>query len=220
MKHQYLGDSKDSFKWDYHDFLVNALGWKHFQIVGMMTPDDGGRDGRTSPENFPAGAGVLRFCNSLRESRDLKDLLKLPGITGSRYNVSLYKSEDFLDGDSRDLYFSGIERQPERLLFLDPDNGFEPEGSLSEKHVSYFEVDKLMAAISPTSAISVFQHHRRIKFGDDFARIRQRLRGGFSTAVCWNLLMFVIVSSSKETIRRVVEANREYAKNKPVRILA
>ena len=26
MKRQYLGDSKDSFKWDYHPFLVDALG--------------------------------------------------------------------------------------------------------------------------------------------------------------------------------------------------
>lgn len=41
MKLQYLGDSKDSFKWDYHHFLVDALGYRHFQIVWMMTTDNG-----------------------------------------------------------------------------------------------------------------------------------------------------------------------------------
>ncbi len=41
MKRQYLGDSRDSFKWDYHHHLVPALGAKELQIVWIMTPDEG-----------------------------------------------------------------------------------------------------------------------------------------------------------------------------------
>ena len=37
MKRQYLGDSKDSFKWDYHHFLVEALGYTDLKIAWMMT---------------------------------------------------------------------------------------------------------------------------------------------------------------------------------------
>ena len=41
MKRQYLGDSRDSFKWDYHRHLVPALGARELQIVWMMAPGDG-----------------------------------------------------------------------------------------------------------------------------------------------------------------------------------
>ena len=41
MKLQYLGDSKDSFKWDYHHFLMEALGYSQLTIAWMLTPDDG-----------------------------------------------------------------------------------------------------------------------------------------------------------------------------------
>jgi hypothetical protein len=54
MKRQYLGDSKDSFKWDYHDFMTRTLGFHYFQVVWMMTPDDKGSHGQTVPERFPA----------------------------------------------------------------------------------------------------------------------------------------------------------------------
>jgi len=40
MKKQYLGDSKDSFKWDYHDFLAGELNYPVLNIMLMMTPDD------------------------------------------------------------------------------------------------------------------------------------------------------------------------------------
>ena len=70
MKRQYLGDSKDSFKWDYLDFLVEALALPQLKIVWMMTPDDGGSDGKTSPERFLARPEVLRFCNSLKATRN------------------------------------------------------------------------------------------------------------------------------------------------------
>jgi hypothetical protein len=33
MKRQYLGDSKDSFKWDYLDFMTRTLGFHYFQVV-------------------------------------------------------------------------------------------------------------------------------------------------------------------------------------------
>lgn len=219
MKRQYLGDSKDSFKWDYHHFLVEALGYSQLKIAWMMTPDDDGPDGNTLPERFPARPEILRFCNCLRTTRDPALLSRLPTTTGARYAVSFHNPDENLNGSNRDSYFSGIETGPDQVLFFDPDNGFEPERSFSEKHVCYSEVDKIIKTISPGSVVTVFQHHRRKTFPEDFARIRERLQSGFSAAVYWHSLMFVSVSSSPKTIYRVCEINRKYAKHRPVHIL-
>jgi hypothetical protein len=68
MKRQYFGDSKDCFKWDYHHYLVDALGYRQLQIVLMMTPDDDGPAGGTPPEHFPARLELLNFCNDLQQN--------------------------------------------------------------------------------------------------------------------------------------------------------
>jgi hypothetical protein len=219
MKRQYLGDSKDAFKWDYHDFMTRTLGFHHFQIVWMMTPDDKGSQGQTVPERFPARPEILRFCNILRKSRNPGDLVGLPVATCASYIVSPYKSEDFFGNKTRDSYFGDIIREPDRLVFLDPDNGFEPDGGCSEKHVTYAEVERLLNTISPGSIISVFQHHRRKKFDNDFAQIRACLRSGYATAIYWHSLMFITVASSTKMIGRVLEVNREYARGNPVKVI-
>ena len=158
MKRQYLGDSKDSFKWDYLDFLVRTLGYANLQIAWMMTPDDSSPDGRTAPELFHARPEILKFCNSLRSLRDPDRLSELPTSTGAGYGVTLHGSDKYFDNNHRNSYFSGIDGSTDKVLFLDPDNGFEPERSYSEKHVLYSEVDRLIKTISPHSVITVFQH--------------------------------------------------------------
>ncbi len=220
MKRQYLGDSKDSFKWDYHHFLVGELGYSEFKIAWMMTPDDHGPDGKTSPELFPARPEVLAFCNHLRSCRDPSLLSELPATTGAGYSVSFHKPDHHLDRNNRAAYFSAIRLSPSQVLFLDPDNGFEPERSFSEKHVRYAEVENIISRSPPNSLVTVFQHHRRKKFPEDFSRIRERLRVGYATAIYGHSLMFVSMSLSSETIARVSDVNRKYAKNHPVEVLA
>lgn len=219
MKRQYLGDSKDCFKWDYHHFLLEAFGYSQLKIAWMMAPDDDGTDGKTSPELYPARPEILRFCKNLRSTLNPALLSKLPTTTGARYKVSFHNPDEHLNGSNRDSYFSGIETGPNQVLFLDPDNGFEPECSFSEKHICYSDVDRIIKTISPDSVVTVFQHHRRKKFPEDFARIRERLPSGYSTAIYWHSLMFVSVTSSLKTIYRVCEINREYAKHHPVEVL-
>jgi len=62
MKLQYLGDSKDSFKWDYHDYLTDALGYNLLNILLMITPDDETNEGKTNPDWFPARKEIIDFC--------------------------------------------------------------------------------------------------------------------------------------------------------------
>jgi len=81
------------------------------------------------------------------------------------------------------------------------------------------DIETIIQQISKESVISVFQYFRRISFGDDFTRIKQRLISGYATAIYWHSLMFVAISKAKDTIDRVLTVNRQYSHSRPVSIL-
>lgn len=219
MKRQYLGDSKDSFKWDYLHFLVEALGYRRLEIAWVMSADDGGSDGRTAPELFPARKEILGLCHQLRARRDPGLLYALPATTGAPYTVGIHDGGEATYGNREGSFFAGIEAGPEQVILLDPDNGFEPERSFTDRHVRYADLDRLIRTLPSDAVVVVFQHHRRKKFSDDFARIRVRLLSGYSSAIYWQTLMFVCLSSSPQAMARVGEVNREYARLRPVNVL-
>jgi hypothetical protein len=186
----------------------------------MLTPDDCSRDGRTQPELFPARKAVIEFCFDLRKQRDIQVVQRLPKTTGSSYLVELHNGEIYLTSQNRREYFSGLSREKRQVLFLDPDNGFEPEKSRSVKHVLYSDVDAILKHISGEAVISVFQHFRRISFDKDFARITERLLSGYATAIYWHSLMFVAISKTREMIEKVIAVNRQYSQGRlPIKIL-
>ena len=84
MKKQYLGDSKDSFKWDYHDFLVRELNYQVLNVVLMLTPDNKSNEGETPPTLFPARKEIIEFCNDLRNDRDVSLITSLPHMTDAQ----------------------------------------------------------------------------------------------------------------------------------------
>ena len=223
MKLQYLGDSKDSFKWDYHDYLTNALGFKVLNILLMMTPNDKTNDGKTKPDWFPARSEIIDFCNVLRKERDISTIKNLPSITGGKYNVILHKPKIHISSNNRELYFKDVVNHKNQVVFLDPDNGMEPEKKFNEKHVRYIELKSILEQISEDSVISVFQHFRRKKFKDDFIRIKERFLEmdptAHITAVYWHQLMFVIIGKSEEVIDTIWQVNRDYKKIYPVEII-
>jgi hypothetical protein len=142
MKQQYLGDSKDSFKWDYHDYLVSELNYPLFNVVLMMTPDDGGSDGKSNPTLFPARDEIIAFCHNLRERRDIEEIKKIPRKTGSCYKVALHQGGACFSNETRKEYFSGFNSEQKQIVFLDPDNGLEPENSFNKKHIRYSDVTR------------------------------------------------------------------------------
>jgi hypothetical protein len=219
MKRQYLGDSKDSFKWDYHDYLTSALGYPMLNIMLMLTPSDESNDGETHPELFPAREAILSFCHDLRRQRNIQFIKELPAATNSKYFVELHKEEAYLTTRNRRDYFSDISAEPRQVLFLDPDNGFEPEKSNNEKHVLYSDVNTILKQIAPEAVISVFQHFRRVSFADDFARIKERMPSGYTTALHWHSLMFVAIGKTKEIIEKVIDLNHQYSQRCPVNVL-
>jgi hypothetical protein len=219
VKLQYLGDSKDSFTWDYHDYLAQELCYPLLNIALMMTPDDASNDGKSHPSLFRARHEIVEFCEQLRAERSLDALRRLPETTGSRYTVKLHNESVFITNQNRSQYFLGLSTETRQLLFLDPDNGFEPEKSYSKKHVLYSDIASLLEHISDDSVISVFQHFRRKSFVKDFAIIKQRLYSGYATAIYWHSLMFVAIGKSQKVIAQVSEANKKYSRTYPVKVM-
>ena len=226
MKLQYLGDSKDSFKWDYHDYLLSKIGYSTFNIALMMTPDDSGNDGNLPPALFPARSEIIGFCHDIRQARytgtigkAVGNIKNLPEKSSALYDVSLHKGTTYFTNENRNEYFSDFKNSENQLVLLDPDNGFEPETILNEKHVRYTDITKILEQLSDESVVSVFQHHRRITFPNDFARIKERIETGYATAIYWHSLMFVAVSKSEKVLSRVVSVNEKYAKVNPVEVI-
>jgi hypothetical protein len=107
----------------------------------------------------------------------------LPATTGANYTVSIHDASEADRGNREGSFFAGIKAGPEQVTFLDPDNGFEPERSFTDRHVRYADLDRLIRTLPSDAVVVVFQHHRRKKFADDFARIRERLLSGYSSTV-------------------------------------
>ncbi len=199
----------------------------------MMTPDDCTNHGSTSPDRFPARREIIRFCELLREERDISKIRLLPAMTGGEYDVILHKPEMFISSSNREFYFRDIAdyRQHfrdiadyrQQVVFLDPDNGMEPEKRFNEKHVRYIELKAIIDQISEASVVSVFQHFRRKRFFDDFNRIKERVLevvpSVHMTAVHWHQLMFVILGKSEEVIEAVRRANEDYKSKYPVELI-
>ena len=219
MKLQYLGDSKDSYKWDFHDYLVTSLGYELLNIVLMMTPDDGGNHGSSKPSKYPARPQIIDFCNSLRDNRRLSDLHLLPTVCKSGYAVQLHSEDHIESGPRRREYFNGFSRDSDQVVLIDPDNGFEPQKSYSDKHLLFSELDSILSQISERSVVSVFQHFRRKPFAQDFLEISERILIGYATAVYWHSLMFVLVTRSFDVHNQLVSANEDYASGQPVKVI-
>ncbi len=135
MKLQYLGDSRDSFKWDYHDYLTGKMDYPLFNVALMMTPDDNTKNGSTKPHIYQSSVGIINFCCDLKKFKGIELIKKLPSYTGSNYQVALHKYNTQISNKNRLEYFSDINIVDKQIFFLDPDNGFEPEKRYSAKHV-------------------------------------------------------------------------------------
>jgi hypothetical protein len=184
-----------------------------------MTPNDESNYGKSHPSLFPARSKIIEFCKHLQEKRSIEAIRRLPKETGSNYTIEFHNGSTFITNQNRSQYFSGLPTNMKQILLLDPDNGFEPEESYSEKHVLYSDIALLLGQMSDDSVISVFQHFRRQPFVEDFARIKQRLYSGYATAIYWHQLMFVVIGKSQKVISQVGEANKKYSRTYPVKVI-
>ena len=232
MKLQYLGDSKDAFKWDYLDFLAKQTGMSELLIVPMLTPKGKSKkkenEGQTDPRLFPSSPEVYEFCCCLRENQQLDQLCKLHERTKSNYKVCLYeRSNDFFIHATRKEYFSEVKLVKNRILFLDPDIGFEP-GTAKKEHVKYSDIECICNNnVDEESIIVIFQHARRMHFPfhehykEIVCKLKERNIQWDKTALFWcNQVMFVIMGKSGRLINQVRKINEGYQKlPRPVEVI-
>jgi len=233
MKLQYLGDSKDAFKWDYLDFLARKMKMD-LHVIPMLTPDDSKSEGSTPSLWFPASGSVEKFCGWLRKNRELEQIRRLPKCTGGDYQVRLHNpcnsTDKFFRHSKRVEYFDAVNFAScqGQMVFLDPDIGFQPAKTINEKHVKYSDMEIIWPQIHKDSIVVVFQHGRRmsVPFCEHYKEIRDglrqcRLENFHSTALFWcDKLMFVAIGKSREQIEEVRDANVKYQrKGRPVLVI-
>ena len=208
MHERFLGDEKDCFKWDYHNYLTAQLGCGVLNLALMMSDDNDFDDKEVNPRIFSrADCRIVDFCIRLRKNRDINLLRELPMVMGESYRVEL----------TRDCVPLPIcEKQ---VIFFDPDTGF-ALSKMGKEYIDFNSVRSALHNMSEESVVSVYQHFRCIKFGVDYCEIKKRLLAGLSadydsTAILWNgKVMFVILAKSESRLDKVRRINRQYRKCK------
>jgi hypothetical protein len=225
MKLQYLGDVNDAFKYDLlHWLCAHARpAYRRLLIVPMLTPDDPtSSDGRKPHAQFPCRPHVRRFLEDLVAGpRDLTRLEALGRLEAAAlFEVKVFGPDRVLrPGSERAAYWNGLEsgHVEDTVVFLDPDNGFEPAASRSDKHVLHGEVQRLLASLGPRSSLVVYQHRPRQAWSDVFVDLQRSLDYvPYAMAVHTGQLAFVILSGSRDEYERVHAAVTSYASDHPM----
>jgi len=219
MKDQYFGDVNDYRKYGLLRALQSTWGGS-LLVAWMLTPDDGGRDGRFRSylEVFETWA---KYDPALFAG--LADLLR----SAAPPSVSLIERSALLP---RVRYYSAVvpdgrmERDAWRdnllckalgvdLVFLDPDNGIEvpskPVGrKRSSKYVTWQEIQALWEA---GCSLLIYQHFRR-EARDAFvsrlvSELRERTGAGYTEAFLTPNVLFLLLAQDRhqERLRRVVD---------------
>ncbi|MFT3987967.1 hypothetical protein [Aestuariivirga sp.] len=207
MKQQYLGDVND-----YRKFCL----LRHFAIAGgakvgmcwMLTPDDGGRDGRKlayldqpsewrehDPELFD-GLKAIVHGDVGRQLRMVEDSGLIPG--------ALYY--DQIVPDPEGARASYMRRALSALaeadfLFFDPDNGLEisskPKGRLQSSKFLYW--DEVAKADRPGRSLLIYQHFTREARQGFAQRLGERLRDVTRASDIWGIhsphVLFLLATS-------------------------
>ena len=218
MKLQYLGDEKDGFKWDYHDYLTVKLRCKLLNVVLMLDEDP--------PRNYRhAHPRIAKFCTFLHQKRcealnsastqAFRHLSELPqAIDRWPYKVELNPN------GVESINFS---KRKNQVVFIDPDTGFQPDGKATSKHVRFCLVGSTLGDISSYSVVSVYQDLIRIKAKDyckNYWRIKGQLKkqspsSFYSTAILWHgKAMFVIIVKLPKRLEKIWQFNLEYCRGK------
>jgi hypothetical protein len=220
VKLQYLGDSRDAFKWDLLHWLCTRASppFSELLFVPLLTPDDAvPSDGRTSHARFPARPEIASFVAKLQKDvAGLGAVRELGNVEpDSAFAVSIHAPTRFVpEGAKRTDYWRELvpAAHPNCLVFLDPDNGFEIKTSKAEKWVRDAEVKWLLDGLPETSAVAVYQQWPHRDWDVVFGALRQRFASAsYAAAVFEPFLAFILLAQAPECGKRLEHAAEQYA---------
>lgn len=147
----------------------------------MLTAPDQSGQGQVRFVPDPELPELTSFFHERRESANRR-VSEMPWYLGRRgHRVCSYRDDDDdFTTFTRKAYFAGIPDEALRhsVVFFDPDNGMEPQGRATERHLLYSELEQVYLRMDEVSVAVVFQYFRRVPdFWDGFgAALRDRLR--------------------------------------------
>lgn len=221
MKLQYLGDARDSFKWDLLHYVAteSVPHFEELHVVPMLTGPDSRPHGNTPPEWFDCRPQILPFVHGLREEpRNLENIVGLGQIPGlAQLHVTLHHPErSFADGATRQAYFADLAPQAQRsIVFLDPDTGLGPTGRAGTTRVGFDEATEILESLNEESVLAIFQYRPRVRWPDLFARIEGSLgQVPHLCAIHEANLAFVFLARSQATFNAVVATLNQYVQER------
>ena len=97
--------------------------------------------GQEALEKQPeANARSSLLCQDLSSKRAIEYITSMPSVTRASYRVRHHNFDEIITRDKRESYFLGLNSEENKVIFLNPDNGFEPETRYNGKHVCYLKV--------------------------------------------------------------------------------
>jgi hypothetical protein len=219
MKLQYLDDYRDAFKWDLLHWLCSTADSEATSLlfVPLLTPDDPNpRDGQIPHNRFLVRQKIQPFIASLKNtSRGLGAITDLGSLEPTKqFSVSIHAPDRYVEpGRDRPDYWWGIDHPSKRVVFLDPDNGFETKTRKGAKWVRHSEVNSLLEKLPQSSAVVVYQHRPRLlKWKTVLGDLSQHLQyAGHASATYDSSLAFMIIGNAGPAVRRLSQAAKCYA---------
>lgn len=220
MKLQYLGDSRDAFKWDLLHWICasSSRPFSELVFVPMLTPDDPeSSDGQTPHRWFSCRDFIRKFVGSLKtERRNLSAIAGLGSLEPSKsFNVSLFASDKHIrPGHLRSSYWVGF--QPEQhenaIVFFDPDNGFETKTQRGMKWLRHSELQTFLPRLPQSSVVVVYQHRPHRTWDALFADLKEQLQYAYAAvAVHEPNLAFIALANNADAALRIRTAIESYA---------
>lgn len=168
MKNQYFGDKRDFVKYQLLEWMALGVpGIRQLTCIWMLTPPTPNNDGN---RRFQAHAGSERIGEFLRDCvqsgrRDIRELTRY--FAGSSFNYNPYGDtiDQYFTTSNRRQYFASIPNVALKsaIVFLDPDNGMEPQRVITDSHLRYSELASVFDRMDDRSIAVVYQHRPRRK---------------------------------------------------------
>ncbi len=224
MRLQFLGDSRDAFKWDVLHHVVTSTrpAFAELAFVPMLTPDvPTSGHGSTPASRYPCRPAVLKFVHSLAaEPRTLERVASIGSLGGTpSFRVHIHLPSRYLSfGWQRHFYWQPLVERPlaETLVFLDPDNGFETDTQAGPQHLRFGEAATLLSVLPETSALTVFQYRPQGQSWDKvFGRIGESFPPAFRFAAIHDGQLAFIFIGHTGRLRAVALAVASYADAQP-----
>lgn len=221
MKARFFADTRDLFKYDLVQLLMEGIPvLRHFHFVPMLTRDDGKEGKYHDLRNARAGHLNRDLCEFLEKCHagKVRDVSRIKVYFGGRGIATDIIDTPFTHrgrgGYFRDL-MEGI--RPSSLVLLDPDNGLGVRHP-DEKHLLFPELSGILAAIDDGSLVMVFQYYPRVDHRIYRAERGDEISRETGTRPIWitdNQIIFYLLANSGPVKMRAADLLGEYASRYP-----